>query len=524
MTESTGTSAVPPREDDFRDLAGGGILVFLGKAGRVSRGAFIWIITLLCGMDVQGLYTMAWSIASTLNKVARCGMLRGVVRFVAAARTEGRDPEEAVNRVLAAALVVVLAMSGAVTLTVVLAADSLAAFYGKPIAPALRIMAWTAPFISVSWVFTSATRSLRIVRYEVYVRSIAGPLILFLGGLGIGLAGLGILAIAQVQLAMGIGNCLLAAHYFRRHFSLAGILHQVHRPKPLRQLTRFCLPVMVTDLLYATLTQLDILMLGWFVSARLVGLYALVRRVSSAMLKAPQAFDPIFSSVVSDLSLRSRHGELAHRFVVISRWILTINLPIFACLLIIGDTLMPLLGGDDVQSVAELRAALRILVLLCVGMMVQGTFAMVEPLLTMSGRPNVSMLNNSVWLAANFGLNLWLIPAYGIVGAAMGAATAMLLVSALRIVEIIVLRRIIPFGRSQLKPVVAAAVATFPALFVGDLLPATVWRMLAPSAAFALVYGACLMLMGLEAEDRVLLQRLQRRLLRSIRPDEDDPE
>jgi len=523
VTESATSGAGPRPEDDFRDLAGGGIVLFVGKLGRISRGAFIWIITLLCGMDVQGLYSLSWSIASTLNKVARFGTQRGVVRFVAAARAQSPATDEAVDRVLAAALTIVLAMSGVVTLTVVLAADSLADWYDKPIAPALRIMAWTAPFISVSWVLTSATRALRIMRYEVYIRSIAGPLILFLGGLGIGLAGLGLLAVAQVQLAMGIGNCLLAAYYFRRHFSLAGMLHQVSRRQPWRELTRFCFPVMITDLLYATLTQLDILMLGWFVSARLVGIYALVRRVSSAMLKAPQAFDPIFSSVVSDLSLQDRHDELAHRFVVISRWILTINLPIFACLLIAGDTLMPVIGGEDVENTAELHAALRILVLLCVGMMVQGAFAMVEPLLTMSGRPYLGLFNNSVWLAVNWGLNMWLIPAHGIVGAAMGAAAAMVLVSALRILEVIVLRRIMPFGRSQLKPLAAAVVATVPALFVGDFLPATLWRMLAPAVAFVLVYGACLTLMGFETEDRILLRRLQRRMLRSIRPEEDDP-
>lgn len=522
MTESTDSALPPGADDDFRDLAGGGIVLFVGKLGRVSRGAFIWIITLLCGMDVQGLYSVAWSIASTLNKVARFGVGRGVVRFVAAARAENPETDEDVDRVLAAALTIVLAMSGAVTLTVVLAADSLAAWYDKPIAPALRVMAWTAPFISVTWVFCGATRALRIMRYEVYVLSIGGPLILFVGGLGIGLAGLGLLAIAQVQLAMGIGNCLLAAYYFQRHFSLAGMLHQVGRRKPWKELTRFCFPVMVTDLLYATLTQLDILMLGWFVSAHQVGLYALVRRVSSAMLKAPQAFDPIFSSVVSDLSLQDRHDELAHRFVVISRWILTINLPIFACLLIVGDTLMPVLGGHDVETVAELQAALGILVFLCVGMMVQGTFAMVEPLLTMSGRPYLGLLNNSLWLAVNLGLNMWLIPIYGIVGAAMGAAASMLLVSTLRVLEVIVLRGIMPFGPSQLKPLAAAAVATVPALLVVDFLPAALWRMLAPAVAFVLVYGTCLTLMRFEAEDRILLRRLQRRVLRSIRPDDDD--
>lgn len=44
---------------DVRDLAGGALVVFVGKMARLSRGAFLWVITLLCGADVQGLYSLS---------------------------------------------------------------------------------------------------------------------------------------------------------------------------------------------------------------------------------------------------------------------------------------------------------------------------------------------------------------------------------------------------------------------------------------------------------------------------------
>ena len=39
---------------DVKDLARGGFITFVGKLGRASRGAFLWVITLLMGLDVQG--------------------------------------------------------------------------------------------------------------------------------------------------------------------------------------------------------------------------------------------------------------------------------------------------------------------------------------------------------------------------------------------------------------------------------------------------------------------------------------
>lgn len=497
------------------------MVVFFGKLGRASRGAFIWAITLLCGADVQGLYSLAWGIVSTLNKVARFGVLRSVVHFVTEARTQHPGDAATVQRALAAAMSLVLLASGLVAIAVVLAADHIAAFYDKPVAPALRIMAWTAPFIATSWVFTSATRALRIMRYEVYVRSIAGPLVLFLGGVAVGLAGLGLEAVAWVQLTMGLGNCLLAVYFFRRHYKLGAVLRAMGPGTPWRRMASFSFPVMVTDLLYAVLTQLDVFMLSWFVSARMVGLFVLARRVAGAMLKAAQAFDPIFSSVVSELSLQGRHHELGHRFAVISRWILTINLPIFAAMLIIGDTLLPILAGDDAEILSQLQTGLTILIVLCFSTMIQGVFAMAEPLLAMSGRPGLNLVNNSLWLAANFGLNVWLIGRYGIVGAAVGALVSVVFVNALRVVQVFWLERILPFGWSQLKPLGAGLVAALPAVYAYDAVSGTLARLVVPAATFLPVYGVGLVLLGFEEEDRTLLRRLKRRLFRTVRPDSD---
>ena len=53
------------------------------------------------GLILQGYYSLAWGIVSTLNKIARFGMLRGVVRFVVAERTQGEgDGDPAVGTVV----------------------------------------------------------------------------------------------------------------------------------------------------------------------------------------------------------------------------------------------------------------------------------------------------------------------------------------------------------------------------------------------------------------------------------------
>ncbi|MBT6149065.1 MAG: oligosaccharide flippase family protein, partial [Gemmatimonadetes bacterium] len=403
-------------------------------------------------------------------------------------------------------------------LSTYLAADYIAAFYAKPIDDALRIMAWTAPFIALSWVFTSATRALRIMRYEVYVRSIAGPLVLLAGGTAVGLAGLGLKAVAWVQLTMAIGNLGLSVVFFQRHFSLRDTLSAMTQRAPWGLMARFSLPVMLTDMVYALLVQLDVLMLGRYVEASTVAIYVLARRLASIVLKAPQAFDAIFSSVVTELSAQRRHDELADRFVTVARWILTINLPIAVCLLLVGDSALQLLGSSRLEVAADLELALQVLFVLGVGMMVQSVFAVAEPLLAMSGRPGLNFGNNMVWLAVNAGLNLWLIERYGAVGAAFGASLAMLLINLLRIAEVYLFRGIVPFHRSQLKPLLAGAVAAVPMLLLRDTVTDPQWRAILSSGGFLATYAATLLLLRPEPADRVLLvqffQAVRRRLKR----------
>jgi O-antigen/teichoic acid export membrane protein len=493
-------------ETDIKDLAGGALVNFIGKLGRLSRGGFIWVVTLLCGLEVLGLYSLAWAIVSTCNKIARFGLQRGLVRFVVRAVAGGQEPE----RYVAAAVLLGLMTSCPVALGVFFGAPFLADFYDKPIAGAIRTMAFSAPFMTLTWIFMASLRARRIMRFGIYVMSVGGPLILFAGGLAVGLAEGGIGAIAWVQLSMSVGVFLLSVYYFSRFYSLPGCLRALGGPLPWGELARFSWPIMLTDLLYSVLVQLDSLMLGWFVSAQMVGLYSLARRIASAMLKAPQAFDPIFSSIVSELVYRRQTDALGHRFVVISRWILTLNLPIFVALLLVGDRILPLMTRkEDGLSLADLETSFTILVVLCIGMAAQGLFAIIEPLLAMGGRPRLNLYNNLAWVVTNFSLNIWLIESMGIEGAAWGATLSMLGVNIIRLWEVWAIHRVQPFRRSQLKPLAAAAVATAVMWGVNAGMGQGWESLFGALAAFVAVYVLFLALLGLEAEDRALLRRLR---------------
>ena len=63
----------------MKDLVVGASVNFVGKLARSTRGVFLFVVGWLCGLDVVGDYSLSWGMVATLNKVARFGLLRGVV-------------------------------------------------------------------------------------------------------------------------------------------------------------------------------------------------------------------------------------------------------------------------------------------------------------------------------------------------------------------------------------------------------------------------------------------------------------
>jgi O-antigen/teichoic acid export membrane protein len=135
-------------------------------------------------------------------------------------------------------------------------------------------------------------------------------------------------------------------------------------------------------------------------------------------------------------------------------------------------------------------------------------------MLNMSGRPLWSTVDNLVALVLNVVLNLWLIPTHGILGAAMAWALALAIVNLARVVQVWCIMGMLPFDLGVLKGVLAGAGA-----LAAGLLARQWVAMAAIPLATALglvqvgvVYLALLAVLGIGAEDRLVLRTLLRRV------------
>ena len=108
-------------------------------------------------------------------------------------------------------------------------------------------------------------------------------------------------------------------------------------------------------------------------------------------------------------------------------------------------------------------------------------------------------------------LNLWLIPAYGIVGAAVAWAVSLAAVNAARVLQVRSLIGALPVSRGMLTGLLAGVAALGAGLGVGALLPGGFGTLVAGLVAIVAVYAGVVLALGLSRQDRMVLRALIRR-------------
>lgn len=495
-----GATAEDAHRRDAEDVIRGSGINFLGNFAKVSKSLYFLIATRYLGAAGFGLYTLGWSLIDLLGKFGLFGLDRGVVRFVSRHHTGGEA--EAAHRTIGQALALGLVASLTVTGAVWASAPWAAALaFGKPeLTPILRILALTIPLMVMSSILLAGLRALRIMRYEVYVKSIAEPLVLLVSGGAFCALGWSIRGLAFAYVCAGSFGLVLAIRYFSLLYSPSRCIAGMPGISLRSPLVSFSAPLPLYDAIYNLMSRLDLFILAMFLPASAVGVYAITCEVAWVIKDIRQAVDPIFMPVASGLLYEDRKARLSALLASVARWILILELAFLIGVGLWGRDVLSLFGEGFVAGFWSM-------VLLSVGYGINGAFGSSEVLLLMAGRSGINLLNTVALVLVNLCLNLLLIPRYGILGAATAAAISLALINLLRVVQARMILGVHPFRRSLLKPVCAASVA----FLVGFLLmrAGSPWIYLS-FLAIPLYFGL-LRAFGLEVEDGDMLEKLHRK-------------
>lgn len=183
---------------------------------------------------------------------------------------------------------------------------------------------------------------------------------------------------------------------------------------------RYSLPLFLVDGIGFLLTNADVVVVGLYLSPDQVGIYYAAAKtivlVQFVYFSIKAAAGPRFSAILAEgdmAALAAFAGQMA-------RWSFWPSLAVGLLALAAGDLLLSLFGS-------AFTAGYWLMAILFAGILAKSLVGPGEVLLSMAGHQNLCVLLYAVTLAASIGLNVALIPHFGLVGAAAATASAMMI-------------------------------------------------------------------------------------------------
>jgi O-antigen/teichoic acid export membrane protein len=136
---------------------------------------------------------------------------------------------------------------------------------------------------------------------------------------------------------------------------------------------------------------------------------------------------------------RDRHGTNVI-YQATTAWLVLLTWPIYLLVLVYGSQLLGVFGHSY-------GAGYPVIVILSLVQLASAVFGQVDIVLITSGKSSWSMLNGLLVMITNVGLDLYLIPRYGILGAAIAWGTAISVSNVVPLIQLAVVFRLQPVSR-----------------------------------------------------------------------------
>jgi len=502
---SAGTAAPPESTSDYGDrqvrgMARGGGLNLLGAL--CSQGALFLVMLLLArdlGTAEVGRYAQCYALLALLGLLSLSGFRAGLTRFVAVHLAD--DDPASIRGTVRLGLSISAAAAALIGAALAAAAPLVAEVLNDPgLTDGLRLVALALPAAVVCEAALAATRGWRTQRpftlvgqlYEPGARLVFTALAL--------LAGLGVTGALWAVVVAAWTAAVLALGALLRLMRTVAPAPPAYRP---RQLFGFSTVSWASSLASTGLIWIDTLLLGAFGSED-IGVYTVATRLVTVAIFVLAPINAAFGPYIAYLYHRELLPEVRRVYRAATGWVVRLSLPAFVALLVFPAALLPLFGPGFADGAT-------VTVVLAVGQLVNAATGPCGTLLNMSGRVSLNMLDNIGALVLNIGLNVWLIPAYGIVGAAVAWSASLVVVNLVRVAQVWWLVRAVPVTAGLLKGVAAGGLALAAALAVRWLAPGGMVGLVAGLAAIAVVYVGAVLALGLSKEDTMVLRALARR-------------
>ncbi len=483
-------------------IARGTGIIFIGTVISMLFGFLsVVVIARFFSRAEYGVFSLALTILSVALVIATMGFQNSLPREVAFYREEEASR---IGSLILTALTIVSLTSLTVTAFLVSGSVYIAqAFNEERLIYALKIVSLALPFSALTATFIAISQGFGRVREKVYFQNFLYPILWF------SLVGICVLLklefyyvfIAYVM-AQAITLLFLISDIFRIKLIKLGSVDL----KLGKELIVFSIPLMFTGIAGFIMTWTDTLMLGYYKTSEVVGLYNSASPLAKLLPIFLTSAGFIYPPLATALYAQGKVEELKRVYQVLTKWLFLATLPLFAMMFLFPEATIGFFFG------AKYLEASKSLQILALGFMFHVLLGLNGLSLVVIKESKFVMYSTTVSAILNVILNAVLIPVYSIEGAAVATAVSYLVTNVLNSLRLYQKVKVQPFSWNYMK-LLAVSFILLRIIKGLNLRVPSIWYAVPVLAVFLGVYAILVLLSGsIDKEDVELLLAVEKKM------------
>lgn len=494
-------------ELELKMISKGAGYYFLGNgAGFALDYLFIIIITRFVDSSIVGLFFIIITLINILSIISRIGLNEGVLRYVALYNSQ--DNREKAKAIYLLSLYIVLGVSVILSLVIGWQSNFIAGLFHVPKASHLiRIFLLSMPLVAISKILLSVFQSLKEVKKMAYLQGFILPISMIIIFFILHVFGRDTISLFLAYFSSYLLVCSLAYKMINKLFDN---IQPNYMGLDYQKVLQFSLPLAFVGILSLVNGQIDILILGWLRKTSEVSIYVVAFKLSLICVAFLGAFNYIFSPIIVELHNQKELIRLEEIFKVLTRWLLILSLPVYFVLVTSPGAILVMFGKSYVYGALPL-------IILCSGQLVNMGTGSVGPILTMTGKSVVALVNTILFIIMNVIFDLYWVPGYGVLGAALSYAISISVINLVKLMQVYFFFRIHPYSNRLIFPIIGISIAFAFNYFLRISMPPSIINMLIYSIIGLIFYAIIVFYFAIKEEDVKIFNYLKGRLTEKTR-------
>ena len=438
------------KDDSLKKLGKGAVYVFLGIFFSKFIGYLFKFVTARLGTDQYGILSLGIMIYSVFSIILVFGLDYGITRFTA--YYLGENSKAKIKSLINFIFPVVFISSLFGSILLFLSSEFIAVnlFHTTELIIVLKIFAFTIPFDCLRGLFLGVIKGYKNLKYEFYSRYLmegtSRILLLFiLVYSGFGIIGASIAYVVSVFISF-----LSALVFFRKTFSYS---KEILLPINKFEVFDYSWPLMFNALLGLATISIDSFIIGYFMGVSEVGIYNAIAPIARLTYMIPFSLSALLVPVLVGLYVQKDENTFSSVYNTLNRWVFMFNFPLMLFIIFFPKEVLFVLFGEEyiVGSIG--------LIILTFGFFMMYSFMVSREVLLALKKSKSVFYFSLIGVILNIILCYFMVPIYGIIGAAIASVISLGLISLLIFLTAFKLTKNKFFQWNYLKVIIAGIIA-----------------------------------------------------------------